>query len=60
MWKFLNATDMYAIDVHADRRIVPLCLGIIIHLESVDYCIIMLHGPFHSLYTIMYNVFALF
>ena len=51
---------MYAIDVHADRRIVPLCLGIIIHLESVDYCIIMLHGPFHSLYTIMYNVFALF
>lgn len=40
--------------VHADRRIIPL-YGIIIHLDGVDYCIIIQSGPFHSLRRIMYN-----
>ena len=44
-----KAADMYAISVHADRRIYTLMCGIIIHLDGVDYCIIMQHRPFHSL-----------
>ena len=48
MWKF-KSCGYVCNDVHADRRIVPLSLGIIIHLDGVDYCIIMQHRPFHSL-----------
>ena len=48
MWKF-QVQWMICNNVYADRRIIPLSVGIIIHLDGVDYCIIILYRPFHSL-----------